>query len=128
MKIGYQTIVSPTFTVEVIEQSQEKLVDEPKKTYEIQIGKENRIDLGKFVGNSPDIVFVNYDVKNISDQRLNGTLSVQGSYKSGRVHLKIDLKHLSQNLAGQNASGILTIMNKHDEIVQYIVGFNLTYP
>ena len=61
--VGSQTFQSPYFTIQIkAEDKVEKLLEQPKKINQINIGEDNLLNLGIFQGNDLDQVFLNYEI------------------------------------------------------------------
>lgn len=85
---------------------EEMLLVLPKSPYEVELGKKESIDLGRFQGNALDLVSVTFDVLLATTEALKH-VEITGSFDTnvGKVSLKIDLSDFSPTLAGSTISG-----------------------
>ena len=86
----------------------------PKDIYEIEIGKTNMLDFGRFQGNDLDqaIVFVDFKIQSTANDGLKDNFPVTGSYMNEKIRLKIDLSRIYPIMANSSVTGMLTIKNK----------------
>lgn len=106
-----------------MEDIEEKLVEPPESMYEIEIGEETTLDLGKFQGNDLDLAFVNYDIQSASNEVLKDDFTVTGSFKNEKISLEIDLSQTDPTMVDSSVSGALSIANMKGKEVQYEIEF-----
>ena len=55
---------------------EEKLVERPSDSYDLEIGKLNKINLGLFQGDNIERVFPSYEIQSTSNQTLESQFTV----------------------------------------------------
>jgi hypothetical protein len=130
IKLVFHEIVVPVVIPTIIN-IEDKLLTEPKTTYELELGKEKELDLGKYQADSA-IVFTSYAVSSTSQgsseditDNLADVFLVQAQHKNQKISLKIDLTKLNPLFNGMTVSGNLNMIAMNRDKKSYSIGFKL---
>ena len=109
----------------------DKLLKEPSAEYELELGKEKKLSLGKYQADS-SVIFVTYEILGTTQippantiGNLTDVFEVKGKQKDGLIYLNIDLTEVNPLFDGSTVSGHLNFVAGNKDKSSYSIGFKL---